>query len=35
VKPLGGVRLAVALGWLGAVVLLYLAARELGVRIVP
>jgi hypothetical protein len=35
VKPLGGIRLAAALGWVGAVVGLYLAVRELGLRIVP
>jgi hypothetical protein len=34
-KPLGGARLAAALAWVGAVVLLYLAVQELGVRIVP
>lgn len=31
---LRGWRLAVALGWVVAVVLLYLAVRELGVRVV-
>ena len=33
--PLRGWRLAVALLWVAAVVLLYLAVRELGVRVVP
>jgi hypothetical protein len=36
-KPAGlhGWRRLVALGWLAAVVLLYLAVRELGVDVVP
>jgi len=34
VKPLRGAALAGALAWVGAVVLLYLAVRELGVRVI-
>lgn len=34
-RALRGPRLAVALGWFCAVVLLYLAVRELGVRLFP
>ena len=34
-KPLRGVPLSAALVWVAAVVLLYLAVRELGVRVVP
>jgi len=33
--PLRGWRRFAALVWVGAVVLLYLAVRELGVRVVP
>ena len=32
-RPLRGWRLTVALVWVSAVVLLYLAVRELGVRV--
>jgi len=35
VKPLRGWRLSAALVWVVAAVLLYLAVRELGVRVVP
>lgn len=34
-KPLRGWRLGGALLWVGAVVVLYLAVRELGVTVVP
>ena len=34
-KPLSGWRLGGALFWVAAVVLLYLAVRELGVTVVP
>ena len=34
-KPFSGWQRVAALGWLGAVVLLYLAVRELGLRVVP
>ena len=33
--PLRGMRLALALAWIAAVTLLYLAARELGLALVP
>lgn len=34
-RPLGGLRLALALAWVALVTASYLAARELGLALVP